>query len=131
MHFLARALRALVGERGVAAARQGLASMAWACAAASQADELLRVAMASKVQQRAGGLEPQELANTGWAFAKITRTDAPLFTAFGCLPELGLLAINGAQDLVNTAWMFTTVGRWNVPLLLAVAKATERVVNDF
>ena len=63
-------------------------------------------------QQRtwATSINPQELANTAWAFATLGQADAQLFIALEREAEWRLGSFN-PQDLANTAWAFATLGQ--------------------
>ena len=46
-----------------------------------QSDAQVFKALASEAEQRMGDFNPQNLANTAWAFAKVGQSDAQLFRA--------------------------------------------------
>ena len=50
---------------------------------------------------------PQELANTAWAFATASQSDASLFAALATAAEQRMGDFN-PQALTNTAWAFVT-----------------------
>ena len=62
----------------------------------------LFAALARVVQGGLGKFNPQELANTSWAFAKADQLDALLFAMLAKAVEQ-LLGDFNAQDLANTA----------------------------
>ena len=49
------------------------------------------------------GFNPQELANTAWAFARAGRSVAKLFMALARAADRRVGGFN-AQELANTAW---------------------------
>jgi len=67
-----------------------------------QKDASLFGALAKAAERRLGDLNPQDLANTAWAFAMVDQKAASLFAALAAAAELHLGDFN-PQDLVNTA----------------------------
>ena len=71
-----------------------------------QADAQLFSALAREAERRMGNFNPQDLANTAWAFAT--------------LGQPGLDDFN-RQELANTAWAFATLGQADAQLFTALA----------
>ena len=69
-----------------------------------------------------GDFNPQNLANSAWAFAKAGQSDAPLFTALARKAEHCADNFN-LQELANTAWAFATAGQKDASLFAALATA--------
>ena len=61
----------------------------------------LFVALTRKAKRHKGNLNPQDLANTVWAFATAGRCDAKLFVALANMVERHM-AVLDAQGLANT-----------------------------
>ena len=73
---------------------------------------------------------PQEIANTAWAFAKVGRTPDALLAA---IEKEATWFVNHRdvkpQNIANTAWAFAKVGRVSEPLLAAIEKKATWFVN--
>ena len=67
-----------------------------------------------------GDFNPQDLANTAWAFATAGQKDASLFAALATAAQRHMGAFN-PQALANTAWAFATAGQQNASLFTAWA----------
>ena len=65
-------------------------------------DTPLFTVLARAVKWQLGSFKTQELANTAWAFAKVSQSDEKLFAAFATKAERRVRGFN-AQDLANTA----------------------------
>ena len=59
----------------------------------------------------------QELANTAWALATASESDAQLFAALARASERRLGDFN-VQELANTAWAFATAGQSDVEFFI-------------
>ena len=81
--------------------------------------------MARVVGWRTGHFNTQELANTAWAFAMVSQSDAQLFTRLARAAEQRVFNFD-AQELANAAWAFAMVSRSDVALFRAVARAAEQ-----
>ena len=92
--------------------------------------ESLMAALARSMERRLGDCNPQELANTAWAFAKAGHPDPALFTAVAGAAERRLGSFN-AQELTNTAWAFATAGQTNEQLFVELAQAVGQRLGDF
>ena len=57
-----------------------------------------------------GDFNPQDLANTAWAFATVSHKDEGLFTALAAAAERHMGDFN-LQELANTAWAFAMSDR--------------------
>ena len=64
---------------------------------------------------RLGDLKVQYLANTAWAFATASQSDAQLFAALANMAELRPSNFN-MQSLANTAWGFATASQSDAEL---------------
>ena len=73
-------------------------------------------------------LNPQEVANTPWAFATVKCRDQRLFAALAIAAERRLSEFTG-QGLSNAAWAFATVNYQDQKLCAVLARATERRVS--
>ena len=73
-------------------------------------DAQLFTALAREAEGCMGNFNPQELANTAWAFATLGQLDAQLFTALARAVERRVGNFN-TQNLANAAWAFATVGQ--------------------
>ena len=67
-----------------------------------QADEQLFTALAREAEQHLGDFNPQEFANTAWAFATLGQADAQLFVELARGAEWRVGDFN-PWDLANTA----------------------------
>ena len=65
-------------------------------------DQKLATALARAAEHRLGEFNPQELANTAWAFAKLRHLHEKLATALARAAERRVGELN-LQDLANTA----------------------------
>ena len=70
-----------------------------------------------------GNFNPQELANTAWAFAKEGHAAPELFDALAASSMARVGEFN-PQDLSNTAWAFATAGHAAPKLFDALAAAS-------
>ena len=64
---------------------------------------------------------PQDLANTAWAFGTLGQAYARLFTALAREAERCVGNFN-LQDLANTAWAFASLGQPDTQLFTALAR---------
>ena len=62
-------------------------------------------ALAREMNRRVASFNPQELANTAWAFVTLDQADAPLFTALAREAERRVRDFK-PQEFANTAWAF-------------------------
>ena len=69
---------------------------------------ILVAALATAAERRLSDFNPQNAANTAWAFATVNYRDEKLFAALARAAERRLSEFN-PQDLANTAWAFATV----------------------
>ena len=69
---------------------------------AGQEDASLFAALSTAAEWRMGDFNPQELANTAWAFATAGQNDALLFAALATAAERRMGDFN-VQNLANTA----------------------------
>ena len=60
-------------------------------------------------------INPQRLANTAWAFATVSSSDAQVFAVSARAAELRLSDFN-VQALANTAWAFAMVAQSDAEL---------------
>ena len=67
-----------------------------------QADARLFTALAKEAERRVGDFNPQDLANTAWAFATLGHVDVQLFMALASEAERRLSDVN-LQNLANIA----------------------------
>ena len=72
----------------------------------------------------------QDLANTAWAYAMASQSDAQLFTTLARAAELNLGDFN-MQDLANIAWGFATASHSDAQLFAVLAWAAEQRLGDF
>ena len=72
----------------------------------------------------------QGLANTAWALATGSSSDAQVFAALARAAELRLSDLN-VQALANTAWAFATVSQQDTLLFAVLARAVELRMGDF
>ena len=77
-----------------------------------------------------GDFDAQELANTAWAFATASQSDALVFAVLAKAAKLCVGDFD-AQELANTAWAFATASQSDSPLFAVLAKAAELCVGDF
>ena len=68
-------------------------------------------------------------ANTAWAFAMASQSDAQLFAALTRGAELHLGDFN-VQGLANTAWAFATASQFDAQVFTALARAAELRLGD-
>ena len=69
-------------------------------------------------------MKVQYLANTAWAFATVSQSNAQLFAAWAKMAELRLSNFN-VQSLANTAWGFAMASQSDAQLFVALARAAE------
>ena len=67
---------------------------------------MLFQSLARAAERRLGEFNGQELANTAWAFATASESDAQVFAALARAAERRLGDFN-VQELANTAWALT------------------------
>merc|ERR1712216_112206 len=77
-------------------------------------------------EQRMGEFNAQGLADTGWAFATVSRSDQELFEVLPRAAERRLGELN-ACGLANMAWAFAS----DAQLFRALATAVEQRTGDF
>jgi hypothetical protein len=75
-------------------------------------------------------LDPQNLANTAWAFASIDHYSESLFDA---LKEESIRQISGFnhQNLANTAWAFASIDHYSESLFDALKEESIRQISGF
>ena len=73
----------------------------------SQSYEQLFAVLARTAELRLLDFNVQEIANTAWAFATASQSDALLFAVLARAGEQRLVDFN-MQELANTAWAFAT-----------------------
>ena len=73
-------------------------------------DAELSAVLAQAAEGLIGDFNAQDLANTGWAFATVSRADALLFMALAREAERHASDFT-SQNLAHAAWAFVTVGR--------------------
>ena len=66
--------------------------------------------LAKATERRVCNFNTQNLANTAWAFATASQSDALLFEALAKAAERCVCNFN-AQELANTAWAFATASQ--------------------
>ena len=111
---------------------QQLANIAYG-AARSVRDKWLRIlfaAVAMAAQRRMRDFNPQNLANTAWAFATAGQKEALLFAALTTAVQRRMGDFK-PQGLANTAWTFATAGQKNASLFAALAIAAKPCLGDF
>ena len=67
-------------------------------------------ALARAAERRLGDFNVQELANTAWALATSSQSDAQVFSVLARAAERRQGNFN-VQELANTAWVFATAGQ--------------------
>ncbi len=74
--------------------------------------------------------DPQHLANTAWAFAKVDHYSKRLFDA---LKEESIRQISGfnPQNLANTAWAFASIDHYSERLFDALKEESIRQISGF
>jgi len=82
------------------------------------------------MERQVSELNAQNLANTAWAFATVSRPEERLFTALAIAAERRVNELN-AQELANMASAFPTLGHSDEKLLTGLARTAERRVSDF
>jgi len=82
------------------------------------------------VLARRGDFNPQQLANTAWAFATAVHAAPALFDAIAeeSSKQVGKFK---AQDMANTAWAFATAGHTASALFDAIAAESAGRVREF
>lgn len=72
----------------------------------------------------------QEIANTAWAVAQLTFTDAPLLHSLSRKAMVSLR--NGSvQNLTNTAWAFAQIKFKNQTLFNSIAAEAIGLITQF
>jgi hypothetical protein len=79
---------------------------------------------------RLGEFEPQNLANTVWAFATLGVPAPQLFDAIA-LDSVQRIGNFKPQELANTAWAFATLGVLAPQLFEAIARESEQRIGSF
>ena len=69
---------------------------------------MLGAALARAAERRLSDFNPQDVANSAWAFATVKDRNEKLFAALARAAERRLSEFN-PQELANTAWAFATV----------------------
>ena len=69
---------------------------------------ILVAALSTAAKRRLSDFNPQDVANTAWAFATVNYRDEKLFAALARAAERRLREFK-AQNVANTAWAFATV----------------------
>ena len=87
-----------------------LANVAYGAARCGRSGMLrmLAAALATAAERRLSEFNPQDVANTAWAFATMNYRDEKLFPALAIAAERRLSEFS-PQDVANTAWAFATV----------------------
>ena len=75
--------------------------------------------MSTAVERRLSNFNPQDAANTAWAFATVIYRDEKLFAALAPAAERRLSDFN-PQNAANTAWAFATVNYRDEKLFAAL-----------
>ena len=93
-------------------------------------DEVTWERLAARSVESMGAFNPQDLANTAWAFAKTGQASPALFEAIvaASVPRLRDFK---PQALANTAWSFATAGHASPALFEAIAAASVPRLRDF
>ena len=89
-----------------------------------------RFAALARAAERLSDSNPQDVANTAWAFATVSYQDEKLFAALTIAAEQQLSEFN-VQEVANTAWAFATMNSRDGKLFAALARAAERRLSDF
>ena len=97
---------------------------------ANQLDAKLFTPLARPAEQRLSEFNPQELANTAWAFATVKQSDEKLFTALARAAEQRVSEFN-AQELANTAWAFATVGRLDTTMVSVMSQEVFEWIRGY
>jgi hypothetical protein len=87
-------------------------------------------AMRQRAVQCRGGMNPQGLANTAWAFATAGRSEPDLFRALAeeAIPQLPSFS---PQAIANIVWAFASSSRHSAQLFDAVAVETLKRLSEF
>lgn len=88
-------------------------------------------AMPANIVTKLGGFNPQELANTAWAFATAGQRAPPLFEALAAEFLQRKLSDFNEQALSNTVWAFATAGHLAHPLFDAIAIEAAARLDEF
>ncbi len=86
--------------------------------------------LARETERQLKEFNAQDLANTAWAFATLSRPDEMLFMPLALEAERRLNELN-TQELANMAWAFATVNQPHAKLLVALDLEVERRVREF
>merc|ERR1712232_1303073 len=70
------------------------------------------------------------MANTVWAFAKLSITNEPFFDAISAA-SLAKISHWDPQAVANLAWSDATINRLDEPLLAAISAAAIRPISQF
>ena len=97
-------------EKGMLEGRE-LANVCHGVACSSKGKVLgeLIAVLTRAAQRHMHKFNAQHLANTAWAFAKLSQLDTPLLAALARAAERSMHEFN-AQALANTAWAFAKLG---------------------
>ena len=72
----------------------------------------------------------QDLANTAWAFATASHTDAQLFAVLARAADRRVSDFH-MQNLANTAWAFATASQQDAQVFAALATSAEQHMGGF
>jgi len=103
----------------------------WPCSAGARVNLGLTLnAMATEAAWCVSDFDPQDLANTAWAFSTAGRAAPVLFDAIAA-EVLRRVREFKAPSLANTAWAFDTAGHATPALVDAIAAEAARRVREF
>ena len=106
---------------------QGLSNIAWAFAAAGEAQrhEKLFGAVASEAAPRVAEFQPQGFSNLAWAFSTAELSSSELFTAMASeIAKQNRAARFNPQEIANTAWAFAKNAEGSKQLFDSLATMT-------
>lgn len=82
------------------------------------------------LQEKAGELKVQQLANTAWSFARLLISNGPLCDAISPA-ALQSIPQFGAQEFANIAWSFAKRCVLTVPMMDSLAAEAINIIGDF
>ena len=106
---------------------QGLSNIAWAFAAAGEAQrhEKLFGAVASEAAPRVAEFQPQGFSNLAWAFSTAELSSSELFSAMASeIAKQNRAARFNPQEIANTAWAFAKNAEGSKQLFDSLATMT-------
>ena len=106
---------------------QGLSNIAWAFAAAGEAQrhEKLFGAVASEAAPRVAEFQPQGFSNLAWAYSTAELSSSELFTAMASeIAKQNRAARFNPQEIANTAWAFAKNAEGSKQLFDSLATMT-------